>query len=57
MQLGLQIPRTELGFQTAIGSVPRVETLTPLERIGRDVMPRIASLPPALSQKRVATVS
>jgi F420-dependent oxidoreductase-like protein len=34
----------EMGIQTAIGGVARMETLTPLEIIGRDVIPKVAKL-------------
>ena len=33
-----------LGFQTAIGSVKDVHTITPLEVMGRDVIPAVADL-------------
>lgn len=34
----------EMGIETAIGGVAHMETLTPLEIIGRDVIPKIAAL-------------
>jgi len=34
----------ELGVQTVLGSVARVSSITPLEVIGRDVIPAVASL-------------
>jgi F420-dependent oxidoreductase-like protein len=34
----------EMGIATAIGGVAHVETLTPLEIIGRDVIPKVAKL-------------
>jgi F420-dependent oxidoreductase-like protein len=34
----------EMGVQTVIGAVPACENLTPLEAIGRDVIPQIASI-------------
>lgn len=35
---------SEIGVQTVIGSVIGVETITPLEAIGRDVIPQVAKL-------------
>jgi 3-keto-L-gulonate-6-phosphate decarboxylase len=33
----------DMGFQTAIGGVVNVSSITPLEIIGRDVIPAVAS--------------
>jgi len=35
---------SEIGVQTVLGAVIGVETITPLEAIGRDVIPQIAKL-------------
>jgi F420-dependent oxidoreductase-like protein len=34
----------EMGVQTAIGGMPQVDTLTPIEIIGRDVIPQVKGL-------------
>jgi len=32
----------EMGIQTVIGSVPRIDRITPLEVIGREIIPAVA---------------
>ena len=34
----------EVGVQTVLGAVPGVENITPLETIGKDVIPQAAKL-------------
>jgi alkanesulfonate monooxygenase SsuD/methylene tetrahydromethanopterin reductase-like flavin-dependent oxidoreductase (luciferase family) len=34
----------EMGVQTAIGGMPQVQTLTPIEIVGRDVIPQVRGL-------------
>jgi hypothetical protein len=35
---------TRLGIQTVLGAVPQVHRITPLEIIGREVIPAVADL-------------